>query len=285
LYSVTTLPADPASEGVKKYVVEIDGKKKASGELMPQSWFGDGTGQMLNFRWEPGYAQAGVAVATQALADARPDADVHCGCHNEVHPNIEERQAALEAAGFELWQVKQGFVFTDEGQGLPEPEGVTYATAKDLGRDRVLEVAVKCQAGTFDKMDADIAASLGDRGATEHFFDAFFDEDEADLWYVITNADGEDVGYVGVGELDEENSGTISHIGVVANQCGKGYVDQLLRIVNRAHRERGWKWCVSETDTTNRPMWDAFERNGHYTGVRPWKRWMYIRRASNGASH
>jgi GNAT superfamily N-acetyltransferase len=285
LYSVITLPADPSSEGVLKYAVEVDGEKKASGELMPHSWFGDGSGQLLNFRWEPGYAEAGIAIVQRAVADARPGADIHCGCHNEVHPDIPQRRAALEAAGFELWQTKQGFVFTDRGQDLPEPDGVTYATAAEIGRDRVFEVAVRCQAGTFDKMDADIVASLGDRGAAEHFFEEFFTPAAADLWYVITDPDGTDVGYVAIGEFDEDDSGCISHIGVVADQRGKGYIDQLLRIVNRVHRERGWKWCVSETDTTNFPMWNAFGRNGHQPDVRPWKRWLYIHRAASGGSH
>jgi len=279
LFSVVTQPADPDAPGVVKYAVETGGEVRATGELMPRSWFGDGTGHLLNVRWNDGFSDAGVAIAGQALADARPYADVHCGCHNEVHANVPERQEVLRAAGFELWQAKQGFVFTDEGQHLPDPEGVSFASAAQVGVERVRAVAVRCQPGTLDRMDADIAASIGDQAATDHFFDGFLDADEADTWFVITDRDGVDVGYVAVGALDEPGSGTINHIGVVHDQRGNGYVDQLLRLVNQTMRAKGWKHCVSETDTENRPMWNAFERNGHFPGVRPWQRWMYIRRA------
>lgn len=53
------------------------------------------------------------------------------------------------------------------------------------------------------------------------------------------------------------------HIGVAAGQRGHRYIDQLLRLANRAARSRGWAGMLSDVDVGNSPMLAAMERNGY----------------------
>ena len=101
--------------------------------------------------------------------------------------------------------------------------------------------------------------------------------DEEDIWFIIENAAGDPVGYVAVGAFDEDATGTIMHIGVVAGQRGHHYIDQLLRLANRAARSRGWAGMLSDVDVRNSPMLAAMARNGHRADLRPWHKWMYRR--------
>jgi ribosomal protein S18 acetylase RimI-like enzyme len=77
-------------------------------------------------------------------------------------------------------------------------------------------------------------------------------------------------GYVALGTFDDPARGTIIHIGVVPEQRGRGYVDELLRACNDAALRRNFDLVLSDVDVENRPMQAAMERAAHHAAATPW---------------
>jgi GNAT superfamily N-acetyltransferase len=277
MFTVITLPdnVDPELTALHSFAVDVDGDRVATGELYDHSWIGDETRQVISLRWTEGHGDAARAVLDASVERSEPGAELHLTANTEVHDRVDERVSLFESAGFTLWQEKQGFWFADDGQDLPPPEGITVRTTADFDRDRYIDVITACTAGTLDRVDADAIASMGARRWATTIFDSRFQPQ--DSWYVIENATGEHLGFVAPGAFDEENIGTIEHIGVVPEHRGHGYVDQLLRIANRAARSHGWMGMLSDVDVLNAPMIAAMRRNGHRDDVRPWHKWYYRR--------
>jgi ribosomal protein S18 acetylase RimI-like enzyme len=89
-------------------------------------------------------------------------------------------------------------------------------------------------------------------------------------------ASGQTLGEVAVGEFDP-GVGTITYIGVTPEHRGHGHVDVLLKLANRTARERGFHAMLSDADTLNVPMQEAFRRNGHSSEATAWHKWMHRR--------
>ena len=280
LYSVVTQPADPDAPGVVKYAVETDGEIRATGELMPQSWFGDGTGQLLNVRWNDGLLRG--------WRRDRRSGSRGCPSGRRRALRLPQRGArerrrsgrqCCEQPDFELWQAKQGFVFTDEGQHLPDPEGVSFASAAQVGAIGFVRSRSECQAGHV-RSDGRRHRRI-DRRSGRHraLLRWFFGRRGGRLWFVITDRDGT------MSDMSPSAPWTsrTAAPSITSVSCTTSAATAMSISCSgwstRPSGQRGWKQCVSETDTDNRPMWNAFERNGHFPGVRPWQRWMYIRRA------
>jgi hypothetical protein len=281
VFTVTAVPAltdwSPVS-GVIRLAAARDGERLASGELLAGSHYGDETGRLIQVRWAEGQADAARAIIDAVVRQAGPGTELHLTANAEDHERIDERLALFASCGFTLWQEKEGFWWADDGQELPAPSGVIVRTLAEVGRDRYAEVIAACTAGTLDRIDADAIASMGGGAAwAGAFIGAAARPDEEDIWFVIENSDGAAVGYVAVGAFDEDAVGTIMHIGVAGRHRGHGYVDQLLRLANRAARSRGWAGLLSDVDVENQPMLAAMARNGHRADARRWHKWIYRR--------
>lgn len=268
---------DGAHDGqAVRFVAGTGGRELAGSELFPSSYLGDETGRLITVWWADGQAEAARAVIDAAVRAAGPDAELHLTANAETDDRIAERLELFALAGFSLWQEKEGFWWADTGQDLPLAQGVVVRTLAEAGRLRYAAAVEAAAEGTLDRIDADAIASMGGEDwAAALIHDAARPEEE-DIWFVIENPGGDTVGYVAVGVFGE-CTGTIMHIGVAAGHRGRGYVDQLLRVANRAARSRGWIGMLSDVDTSNQPMIAAMIRNGHLPGTRPWHRWMYRR--------
>jgi GNAT superfamily N-acetyltransferase len=260
--------------GAVGFAVEAGGRELASGELLAGSHLGDETGRLINVRWAQGQAEAARAVIGAAVASAGPGAELHLTANAEVDDWLDDRLALFESCGFTLWQEKEGFWWADGGQDLPAPQGVIVRTLAEIGRERFAGVIAACTAGTLDRVDADAIGSMGGGAWAAALMSDAARPGEEDSWLVIENAGGDAAGYVAVCAFGPD-TGTIVHIGVAGGHRGHGYIDQLLRLANRAARARGWTGMLSDVDVENTPMLAAMARNGHQAGSRPWHRWMY----------
>ena len=280
MLTVTRLPTltdrSPVS-GAIRFAAADGGRELATGELLTWSHLGDETGRLIRVRWAEGQAAAAGAVIDAAVRAAAPGTELHLIASAEEHEWLDERLALFRSREFTLWQEKEGFWWADEGQQLPAPEGVTVRTLAEIGRERYAGVIAACTAGTLDRIDADAIASMGGAGWAAALIGEAARPDEEDICFIIENAAGDPAGYVAVGAFDEDATGTIMHIGVVAGQRGHRYIDQLLRLANRAARSRGWAGMLSDVDVRNAPMLAAMARNGHRADRRPWHKWMYRR--------
>ena len=197
----------------------------------------------------------------------------------ELHHDIGFWQAALADAGFSLFQEKQGFVWTDDGQALPAPTRLTFRPLSEVGAEAYAAAMAATIPGTLDRNDRFYLDACGAEGWGREMVGALEAGDEG-AWQVARAPDGTLAGYVAVGAF-EDGVGTIVHIGVAPGRRGRGFVNELLQAANRAARDRGYRSVLSDVDVHNAPMLAAMERNGHRSGVRPWHVWAY-RREVNG---
>lgn len=254
------------------FVAELDGLEVASGNLMAKSWMGDETGRLVNVRWNDGHLEAARQIVTAVVAAAARGEELNTATNSDFHPHPAVRVALFESLGFELWQEKEGFVWTDSGQELPEPERITVRTLAESGPERFLEAIAESFVGTLDSVDVDTVAQMGN----DDWAAAFLANHGDSTWLLAQDPDGETVGFVAVGEFDP-GVGTITYISVLPGHRGQGYVDELLRLANRTARELGFSSMLSDSDMLNTPMHAALERNGHHAADTAWHKWMHRR--------
>ncbi|MFI6597661.1 GNAT family N-acetyltransferase [Nonomuraea sp. NPDC050536] len=81
-------------------------------------------------------------------------------------------------------------------------------------------------------------------------------------WWRLAYTPGGEL--IGLAVPSANNGGpVVGYVGVVPEQRGHGYIDDLLGEITRQHAERGAQRVVADTDTTNVPMARAFERAGY----------------------
>ncbi|RAG82657.1 hypothetical protein DN069_26425 [Streptacidiphilus pinicola] len=255
------------------FVAEQGGAAVAQGELLARSWMGDETGRLVNLRWEAGRLDAARRVLDAVVAAAEPGQVLNAATNADVHAEPAERIALFESFGFELWQEKEGFWWEDEGLDLPAPEGVTARPLSEVGEERFADLVAACSVGTLDRIDADAMAAMG----ADAWAAAFLWHCRDSTWLLAEDPAGEAVGFVSVGEFDP-GVGTITYIGVHPGHRGRGHADALLRLANRTARELGLHAVLSDTDTLNVPMQQAFRRNGHSSEATAWHKWMHRRK-------
>lgn len=256
------------------FVAQIDGVQVAEGDLLTRSWMGDETGRLVNVRWEPGHSDAARLVLKAAIAAAQPGDVLNAATNAEIHKDPAERLAVFESCGFTLWQEKEGFWWSDEGQDLPIPHRITARPLSEVGLERFADLIAACSAGTLDRIDTDAMAAMTPAAWAAAFLDASQDS----AWLLAENTEGQAVGFVSVGEFDP-GVGTITYIGVLPECRGRGYVDELLKLANHTARELGFRAILSDTDVLNAPMQQALRRNGHSAEATAWHKWMHRRTA------
>jgi len=255
------------------FIAEADGLQVAEGDLMAKSWMGDETGRLVNLRWRPGHRDAARLVIEAVIAAARPGDVLNASTNVAVHRAPAERVALLESFGFELWQEKEGFWWTDEGQDLPHPDGITVRRLAEVGADRFAQLIAASSTGTLDRVDADATAAMGPANWARAFLDGTTDS----TWLLAEDiTSGQAVGFVSVGEFDP-GVGTITYIAVAPEHRGRGHIDALLKLANHTARDLGFHAVLCDTDTLNVPMQQAFRRNGHSSEATDWHKWLHRR--------
>jgi ribosomal protein S18 acetylase RimI-like enzyme len=180
------------------------------------------------------------------------------------------RRAVFEAARLPLFQEKTGFLWTpDDSPSPPCDRRLTFRPITETGRDVYAQTMSRCTDGTLDRQDRYYAALTGRDGWGPEMLN-FVTDDDAPTWLLAYDAAGEVVGYVALGTFDEPGRGTIMHVGVLPEQRGRGYIDELLAACNEAAIGRGFTSVLSDVDVANGPMRAAMERAGHRSAATSW---------------
>ena len=184
-----------------------------------------------------------------------------------VNPDYQEhadlRRALAEETGFTLFQEKEGFRWSAD---VPEPERraarLSFRSIDEVGRDLFAHTMGRA---TPARSIGSIATTPRSSARTAGAARCSDTSSRRTLpsWRLAFTPDGEPAGYVNLSGFDEPGRATIAHIGVVPEQRGNGYVDELLGEYNRLARERGFTSSISDVDVENVPMRAAMERNGH----------------------
>jgi RimJ/RimL family protein N-acetyltransferase len=172
----------------------------------------------------------------------------------------ESRLAAAGQAGMRPLVERLHYTWT-LADGLPDrPDRLRYRQAP--GHDVVLDLLCRVHRGTLDAHARRDLARLGPEAAareelaTLNWFPA-----PREWWRLASTPAGEPVG-IAVPSRNYE-SPVIGFVGVVPEQRGRGYGDDLLVEATHLLVEQGAHRIVADTDVTNTPMAAAFARAGY----------------------
>jgi ribosomal protein S18 acetylase RimI-like enzyme len=223
-----------------------------------------------------GGLDAARAVVTAAADSAPPGAAVYLPVNAAGNSDHAAHRQVAEACGFTLFQEKEAFWWADTGQALPEPASMRLEPMSRIGREAFVPVIGRCLAETLDRTDALIFGRHQPEQWVTTFLDHRATAAEAHSWLYAETTNGVPIGFVGLAQrVADPNVGTIVLIGVLPEQRGHGYVDQLLLAAYRAARSRGFRAVLSLVDVNNRPMNAAMRRSGADPNANPWHKWLY----------
>lgn len=226
-----------------------------------------GARMLVGLWWEPGRTDAARAVIRAGVSSLAPVEVLDLRHHSEVHPHIPDRLAMATDCGFTLFQEKQGYWWSDDGQPLPAPAHLTFRTLAEVGQDRFAHVMTAAQPGVLDRR---LRAQGGAIAPLMAWYDPTADRD---CWLLAEDRDGRPVGCLALSAFDEPGVGTIAHIAVLPAHRGRGHIHDLLRAAHLAARRRGFHALLSDVDTDNHPMAAALLHAGHRPDARPWHIW------------
>ena len=221
-----------------------------------REWFGTGTTLISE-------AIAGLPQTTPSVVQANTNVEVHEHPWRRIH--------LFEALGFELFQEKHGYLWVDRGETL-DP-GLETRSLAEAGEDSYRSVLSRIPAGGLDRNDNYYYGAAGAENWARVMTTFLTTEDRASC--LIGYDGGQPVGVVGLSAFDEDATGTISYIGVVPEQRGRGFGRRLLTAATAAARSRDFKQILSDVDVHNVPMRTAMVACGHEPDRRPWHRWAH----------
>lgn len=169
------------------------------------------------------------------------------------------RVAALEKAGLTLLVERYTF-WWKEGDPVPPPS--TRLVHRPVGPAELVDVVARCAVGTLDAHSRRSIDRIGVRATAQAEVDEMTEfPGPVDWWRLGYTPAGELVGFVL--PTVNANDHCVGFIGVVPEQRGHGYVDDLLGECTRLLVEQGAVRIVGGTDLTNTPMAAAFRRAGY----------------------
>lgn len=169
------------------------------------------------------------------------------------------RVAAIEKAGLTLLVERYTF-WWNEGDLVPPPSPrLVYRPVEPAA---LVDVVTRCEAGTLDAHSRRSIARIGARATAQAEVEEMLRfPGPVDWWRLGHTRAGELVGFV-LPTINANNH-NVGYIGVVPEQRGHGYVDDLLGECTRLLVEHGAVRIVGGTDLTNAPMVAAFQRAGY----------------------
>lgn len=206
-----------------------------------------------------------------SLAEASAGFGRICWRIGTYHDDAMAKAAAAHEVGFELFQEKVGFKWTDTGDAIPPPS-LTYRTVEEIGDDSYASVLTKVIEGGVDREAAWYSARMP-AGAWGKVMMEFCEPEDRESWLVAWDGDVL-VGQVAITAFDPDyGDGTIAWVGVVPEQQGRGHGVELVRQAQRSARTRGFRSLMSDTDTLNVAMQRTFDRTGHVDA--DWHVWQF----------
>jgi ribosomal protein S18 acetylase RimI-like enzyme len=177
------------------------------------------------------------------------------------HSEPAKRAELFEAAGFRL--IRHGRRWERKlTPAVPQRHGrLRFRTLADVGDDAFREAIARVSDGTLDARLQEMRSRLGREGdAAEHFRLLMGLSHTPDWWQLAYDAGADLVGLVVAG--GDATVPVIAYVGVVPEQRGRGYVDDLLAQAIATLTASGAEVVRADSDIANVPMAGAFRRAG-----------------------
>jgi ribosomal protein S18 acetylase RimI-like enzyme len=225
---------------------------------------------LLEAPWEEADLAHGTRLLEAALARARALGTRQVGHVLDSPPQApqwqlapERRAALLERAGFALARETLRFAWHAAAGAPPHESGrLVYRTLEEVGADAFVAAIARVTDGTLDRRLRSDQERLGAAGAARALFELLRAlEYEPGWWQLAYTSSGALAGL----SMPARAQGTavIGYVGVVPEQRGRGYIDDLLARATAVLHAGGAATIVADTDTGNAPMAAAFRRMGY----------------------
>lgn len=224
---------------------------------------------LLEAPWEDVDFTVGAALLDYTLEQMRRLGSKTVGHVLDMQPiwpqwqtHAEQRAALLERFGFKLVRETLRFDW-HASQPLPAaPTRLGFRSLAEVGDDAFLDAVARVSDGTLDRSIATDQQEMGRENAARDLFTLVQHLGyEPEWWQLAYTPDDSLVG------LSMPNKGplvgSIGYIGVVPEQRGHGYIDDLLAQITRTLIQANVERILADTDTGNFPMAAAFRRGGY----------------------
>lgn len=176
------------------------------------------------------------------------------------------RQSAqlLSAGGFHLSVDRRRFEWTLQDPLPPSTPRLIFRTLADVGDEAFIATMARITEGSLDHYTQESVRELGPlEAARQHFHDEqrYQERSEPHWWQLGLLPDGQVAGLVMPAE--NVNWPNIGYIGVVPEQRGHGFCQDLLAQGTRTLVAEGAKRIIADTDVGNVPMANGFLRMGY----------------------
>ena len=178
----------------------------------------------------------------------------------------QQAQNLIESLGLTLVQTKMRYVWRQMGKPSVQSSRLVYRTLTEIGDEVFIDIIRRASLETLDRLDQLQINSIGAEQHARSYFRLLKTEFEhfPDWWLAAYTTADEVVGHVVAVPYNlHRHEGSIGYIGVVPEQRGKGYVDELLRQGMAVMVQDGISTVICDTDEPNLPMRHAFDRCGY----------------------
>lgn len=174
----------------------------------------------------------------------------------------EQRHHLLAEAGFIVERETSRFEKNASESFSPDPQRLTFRPLTEVGEAIFLEAIERVSASSLDQRTQQERARLGPtQEARQTLADLQGMEYDPAWWQLAYTAAGEMAGLI-MPTLSPTYA-TIGYIGIVPEQRGNGYIDDLLRRATAILFTAGATIIRTDTDIANQPMANAFRRAGY----------------------
>ena len=225
--------------------------------------------------WEDDYRVVGQALLQTSLQEMAGYGAKRV--YQQVHSDwdvAEKMQEVFAASGFTLRQAKSAFVLDLPHAPITGPERLVYRSLEEVGEVTFITASERGNEGTLDRDDQQGLAEYGAHQLAQNYYELLQNEHwayEPAWWQLAYTPDDELVGFVQpLIFRNTPTEGTIGYIGVVPEQRGHHYVDDLLAKAHQILQGADVAEMVCDTDSENLPMIRAFERAGYETDGTNW---------------
>jgi len=221
--------------------------------------------EILELPWAGDYPAVGKELLRQSLASlhAQGATTIEYNLHNPSQRDTfpEKRVEVLEQAGFSLVREGLRFEWLDTGQRVIVPDRLVFRPLLDVGQDVFIATLQRILDNSLDRWDQLELAKLGPAGAAQQHFQNAQALKYEPAWWQLGYRDEQVVGLL----MPAENDGgpIIEYIGVVPEERGRGYIDDLLAQATATLQSAGATRIRADTDVQNVPMAAAFRRIGY----------------------
>ncbi len=174
----------------------------------------------------------------------------------------DQRHHMLAQFGFAIERETRRFEWPADGAALATSQRLTFRSLPEVGEDAFVQAIERVSASSFDQRTQSDRAQLGPQHEAHNTFaDLQGMEYDPAWWQLAFASDGELAGLVMPTRAPA--AATIGYIGVVPEQRGRGYIDDLLAQGTATLRAAGATTIRADTDVANFPMANAFLRAGY----------------------